>query len=112
MSSPVSLLLTPTASLGSGTGGQNPLEHRAAGHGPTLADQVEHLATTPRMQPPIRNVTCPAGICAIEVVDKLLPTPLAGDGVKGSPRQMGSKGDLSLPSAVASLSSRQPEHHD
>src|SRR5438094_712151 len=76
LSSPISLLLTPTASLEGETGKQNPLDRRAAGHGPTLADQVEHLATTPRMQPPIRNVTCPAGICAIEVVDKLLPTPL------------------------------------
>jgi DNA (cytosine-5)-methyltransferase 1 len=40
------------------------------------------------------------------LVETLLPTPLAGDGVKGSPRQKGSKGDLSLPSAIAQLNSR------
>jgi hypothetical protein len=35
--------------------------------------------------------------------DKLLPTPRASDGAKGSPRQRGSKGDLTLPSAAIGL---------
>jgi DNA (cytosine-5)-methyltransferase 1 len=34
---------------------------------------------------------------------KLLPTPRASDGTKGSARQRGSKGDLTLPSAVIQL---------
>jgi DNA (cytosine-5)-methyltransferase 1 len=35
--------------------------------------------------------------------DKLLPTPRASDGTKGSANQRGSKGDLTLPSAVIKL---------
>jgi hypothetical protein len=37
----MSLLLTPTANLGSNGGSQHPDKRRAGGHGPTLADQVE-----------------------------------------------------------------------
>ncbi|MEU6246427.1 hypothetical protein [Glycomyces sp. NPDC047010] len=37
-----------------------------------------------------------AELCSLS----LLPTPRATDGAKGSPRQRGSKGDLTLPSAV------------
>lgn len=36
-------------------------------------------------------------------VDKLLPTPRAGDGDKGGPNQHGSSGDLMLPSAAVRL---------
>ena len=38
-----SLLLTPTANLGSNGGSQPPEKRRAGGHGPTLADVIEHL---------------------------------------------------------------------
>ena len=38
-----SLLLTPTANLGSNGGSQPPEKRRAGGHGPTLADQIEHM---------------------------------------------------------------------
>lgn len=42
------LLLTPTAQLASNGGSQHPDKRRAGGHGPTLADQVEHdLLPTP-----------------------------------------------------------------
>jgi len=71
----VSLLKTPTAQLAVNGGSQHPDKRREGGHGPTLADQVEHL----------------------------LPTPRAADGTKGRPNQRGSSGDLMLPSAVMDL---------
>jgi hypothetical protein len=37
------LLKTPTAQLAVNGGSQHPDKRRAGGHGPTLADQVEHL---------------------------------------------------------------------
>jgi hypothetical protein len=42
------LLKTPTAQLAVNGGSQHPDKRRAGGHGPTLADQVEHLLPTPR----------------------------------------------------------------
>ena len=71
----VQLLKTPTAQLAVNGGSQHPDKRRDGGHGPTLADQVEHL----------------------------LPTPRATDGTKGGPNQRGSSGDLMLPSAVMEL---------
>ena len=41
------LLKTPTAQLGTGTGSQHPDKRKAGGHGPTLADEAEHLLPTP-----------------------------------------------------------------
>jgi hypothetical protein len=70
-----SLLKTPTAQLAVNGGSQHPDKRKAGGHGPTLADEVEHL----------------------------LPTPRATDGTKGGPNQRGSSGDLMLPSAVMLL---------
>ena len=70
------LLKTPTAQLAVNGGSQHPDKRRQGGHGPTLADQVEH---------------------------ELLPTPRATDGTKGGPNQRGSAGDLMLPSAVMNL---------
>ncbi len=72
---PLTLLRTPTAQLAINGGSQHPDKRRAGGHGPTLADEVEHL----------------------------LPTPRASDATKGGPNQRGSKGDLMLPSAVMQL---------
>ncbi|MCP2242732.1 hypothetical protein LX86_001453 [Lentzea aerocolonigenes] len=51
------LLKTPTAQLAVNGGSQHPDKRKAGGHGPTLADEVEHL----------------------------LPTPKATDGTKGGP---------------------------
>jgi hypothetical protein len=68
------LLKTPTAQLAVNGGSQHPDKRRAGGHGPTLADQVEH---------------------------QLLPTPTAW--ARGGPNQRGSSGDLMLPSAVMKL---------
>lgn len=42
-----SLLKTPTAQLASNGGSQHPAKRKAGGHGPTLADEVEHLLPTP-----------------------------------------------------------------
>lgn len=39
----VALLVTPTAQLATNGGSQPPAKRRAGGHGPTLADQIEHL---------------------------------------------------------------------
>ncbi len=41
------LLKTPTANLGVNGGSQHPDKRKAGGHGPTLADEVEHLLPTP-----------------------------------------------------------------
>jgi DNA (cytosine-5)-methyltransferase 1 len=72
---PSPLLRTPTAQLAVNGGSQHPDKRKDGGHGPTLADEVEHL----------------------------LPTPRATDGTKGGPNQRGSSGDLMLPSAAALL---------
>ena len=72
------LLKTPTAQLAVNGGSQHPDKRRAGGHGPTLADEVEHLLPTPRasdtgtpgrrasegFRPPLSQVVLP-----------LLPTP-------------------------------------
>ncbi len=41
------LLRTPTAQLAVNGGSQHPDKRKAGGHGPTLADEVEHLLPTP-----------------------------------------------------------------
>lgn len=41
------LLKTPTAQLSVNGGSQHPNKRKAGGHGPTLADEVEHLLPTP-----------------------------------------------------------------
>jgi len=43
----LSLLRTPTAQLAVNGGSQHPDKRKAGGHGPTLADEVEHLLPTP-----------------------------------------------------------------
>lgn len=68
----LTLLKTPTSQLAVNGGSQHPDKRKSGGHGPTLADEVEHL----------------------------LPTPRAGAGEKGGPNQRGSSGDLMMPSAV------------
>jgi hypothetical protein len=45
----VALLKTPTAQLAVNGGSQHPEKRKAGGHGPTLADEVEHLLPTPRV---------------------------------------------------------------
>ena len=45
--SDLTLLRTPTAQLAINGGSQHPDKRKAGGHGPTLADEVEHLLPTP-----------------------------------------------------------------
>jgi hypothetical protein len=68
-------LKTPTANLGSNGGSQHPDKRKAGGHGPSLADEIEHL----------------------------LPTPTASDGAKGSPNQRHGSGSLTVSSTAAAL---------
>jgi hypothetical protein len=72
---PATLLKTPTSNLATNGGSQHPAKRKNGGHGPTLADEVEWL----------------------------LPTPKPSDGTKCSPNQRHDHGDLTLPSATASL---------
>lgn len=128
----VQLLKTPTAQLAANGGSQHPDKRKAGGHGPTLADQVEHqLLPTPnatherRMSrtgpllhgtdmllptPTAREkggANCRHGDASrgddLPEAVKYLPTPRATDGTKGGPGQRGSRGDLMLPSAVMEL---------
>ncbi|WP_236584036.1 hypothetical protein [Streptomyces sp. MBT53] len=71
----VRLLKTPTSNLSVNGGSQHPDKRRAGGHGPNLADEVEHL----------------------------LPTPRASDGPKGSPNQKHGDGSLTLASTAARM---------
>jgi hypothetical protein len=43
----ISLLKTPTAQLAVNGGSQHPDKRKEGGHGPTLADEIEHLLPTP-----------------------------------------------------------------
>lgn len=43
------LLKTPTSNLGANGGSQHPDKRKVGGHGPTLADEIEHLLPTPSM---------------------------------------------------------------
>ena len=45
---PTPVLKTPTSQLAVNGGSQHPDKRRAGGHGPTLADEVEHLLPTPK----------------------------------------------------------------
>lgn len=109
------LLKTPTAQLAVNGGSQHPDKRKAGGHGPTLADEVEHLLPTPVVTDAAgtRNRTAGrsnpnsehhSGTTLTDALCPLLPTPRATDGTKGGPNQRGSSGDLMLPSAVVQMS--------
>jgi hypothetical protein len=71
------LLKTPTAQLATNGGSQDPAKRRDGGHGPTLADQVEH---------------------------ELLPTPSVADGTGGHLSRSGDRSaELLLPGIAKSL---------
>lgn len=96
------MLKTPTAQLAVNGGSQHPDKRRAGGHGPTLADQVEHeLLPTPTARENggrnARHWDTSRGDDLPEAV-MYLPTPAARDG-KG--RDMpGRKGGKSLPETL------------
>jgi hypothetical protein len=84
MNSAVQLLLkTPTSQLAVNGGSQHPDKRKEGGHGPTLADEVEHLLPTPTVQD-AANTGGPSQFnrntrpLNTEVLT-LLPTPAAND---------------------------------
>jgi DNA (cytosine-5)-methyltransferase 1 len=108
------LLKTPTAQLAINGGSQHPDKRRAGGHGPTLADQVEHeLLPTPTAREKggrnARHGDTGHGDDLPEAI-MYLPTPNATDGKGGNipigrmkdgrPR---TAADADLPAAVALL---------
>jgi hypothetical protein len=93
-SSSPGLLKTPTAQLAVNGGSQHPDKRKAGGHGPTLADQVEHeLLPTPtanisgrtgEQHMAMRRAMGRNTPSQLEAAAQLLPTPVAGDGDRAS----------------------------
>ncbi|MFA7763060.1 hypothetical protein [Streptomyces sp. NRRL S-448] len=81
------LLKTPTANLAVNGGSQHPDKRKAGGHGPTLADEVEHLLPTPAARDGRSgksNLMDRNARPLNEVVVNLLPTPTAADSERQS----------------------------
>lgn len=82
------LLKTPTAQLGVNGGSQHPDKRKLGGHGPTLADQVEHLLPTPAAADSERtSATYVRGNPTL--IGAFLPTPQAADSRRGTEAEMG-----------------------
>lgn len=77
------LLKTPTAQLAVNGGSQHPTKRKAGGHGPTLADEVEHLLPTPTATPYGNNQSPSPGASVRpslnSLASTLLPTPKVAD---------------------------------
>lgn len=104
------LLKTPTAQLAVNGGSQHPDKRTAGGHGPTLADQVEHLLPTPRAADGMTETmeTTRARMQGgarhrgtLEEAAALLPTPTTTTG-RNSRHHDTSRGD-DLPEAIRYL---------
>lgn len=87
------LLKTPTSQLAVNGGSQHPDKRKAGGHGPTLADEVEHLLPTPtaadsrntaRLRPDGTPYGSDGGPTLVDATRLLLPTPVAADGSRQS----------------------------
>ncbi len=84
-------LKTPTANLATNGGSQHPEKRKAGGHGPTLADEIEHLLPTPMAHDaktnasPSRADRHTPGLGAIKM---FLPTPTAQAAKHGSTRDV------------------------
>lgn len=123
------LLKTPTAQLAVNGGSQHPDKRKAGGHGPTLADQVEHLLPTPnatdgqggpRAVPEERTHRgTDHGPRLRDVAPALLPTPSVADGTGGHKTRSGDrKGEpllggiaMLLPTPTSNISGRTGEQH-
>jgi hypothetical protein len=97
------LLRTPTAQLAVNGGSQHPDKRKAGGHGPTLADEVEHLLPTPAARDwrsGQSNIMDRNSRPLSEVIETglLLPTPTArlGDSTSRGPDPARYKGPQSL----------------
>jgi hypothetical protein len=113
------LLKTPTAQLAVNGGSQHPDKRREGGHGPTLADQVEHeLPTASPLLPGSAARDWRSGKSNMmeanarplnEVVVNFLPTPTAADAKGPNPLERDRDGkprprsDDDLPTSVARL---------
>ena len=78
------LLKTPTSQLAINGGSQHPDKRKEGGHGPTLADEVEHLLPTPQVADATGGHASRSGARSNElllpgVVKTLLPTPTVQD---------------------------------
>ncbi|MET7688033.1 hypothetical protein ABZT06_08630 [Streptomyces sp. NPDC005483] len=81
-SAPGPLFKTPTSNLGTNGGSQHPEKRKLGGHGPTLADEVEHLLPTPAARDWKSGESNLIGTNSRplnEVVVNLLPTPTASN---------------------------------
>lgn len=125
----VSLLRTPTAQLAANGGSQHPEKRKAGGHGPTLADEVEHLLPTPSAQNSHGNANRGgdrAGELLLPgVVQTLLPTPSVALATGGQASRSGERidellltgiaraaaGGTLLPTPAAHDSANTPENH-
>lgn len=109
------LFKTPTSNLGTNGGSQHPEKRKGGGHGPTLADEVEHLLPTPAARDWKSGESNLIGTNSRplnEVVVNLLPTPRAARGGSatetmyelGAERTDGSRpqGEVLLPTPTAS----------
>lgn len=93
-SSSPGLLRTPTAQLAVNGGSRHPDKRREGGHGPTLADEIEHLLPTPtsnisgrmgEQHTAMRRSIGRNTPSQLEAAAQLLPTPNATDS-QGGPR--------------------------
>lgn len=102
----VQLLRTPTAQLAVNGGSQHPDKRRDGGHGPTLADEVEHLLPTPNATDGKGSAGTKgreragrprkAGDANLPEALELLPTPRAADGNGNGRAARGREGSPSL----------------
>ena len=104
--SDLTLLRTPTAQLAINGGSQHPDKRKAGGHGPTLADEVEHLllptpTTTQRGTDANLDTREGARANLHNTVMKLLPTPSVADAAGGHERRGGKRGDELLLKGLA-----------
>jgi len=86
------LLKTPTSQLAVNGGSQHPDKRKEGGHGPTLADEVEHLLPTPIVSDGTvgpKNLNGALFAPQLREIKQLLPTPKASDGMMGTPSTTG-----------------------
>ena len=98
----VTLLKTPTSQLAINGGSQHPDKRKQGGHGPTLADEVEHLLPTPVVSD--RNGGNDSRREHQQLRSILLPTPQVADATGGHASRSGARsGELLLPGVVKTL---------
>ena len=116
------LLRTPTSQLAVNGGSQHPDKRKAGGHGPTLADEVEHLLPTPNSAKAASDMDLQKSGDGREKPNKLgwaialLPTPSS---TNASGNEYNNRGDLLLPRVARTLlptptaqaSGNSPEDH-